>query len=79
MSTSTPSSSADADSPETPESSRPIDHARMVLTPILLVGGIGYLFFGPGTLPENTALTSILVLFGVLNGEKFYRTWIAAS
>jgi hypothetical protein len=51
----------------------------MVLTPLLLILGPGYLFFGLGTLPENAALAAILVLFGGLNGEKFYRTWTAKS
>ena len=79
MSASPSPPSADVDSPEAPDSSRPIDHARMVLTPLLLILGPGYLFFGPGTLPENAALAAILVLFGILNGEKFYRTWTAHS
>ena len=79
MNTSTSRQSADATAQRAADSFRPIDHARMVLTPVLLIGGSGYLFFGPGTLLENAAPAAVLVLFSVLNGETFYQKWTANS
>jgi hypothetical protein len=79
MNTSTSQQSGDATSQRAANSFRPIDHARMLLTPVLLIGGSGYLFFGPGTLLENADPAAILVLFSVLNGEKFYQKWTANS
>jgi hypothetical protein len=79
MNTSTSGQSADTTAQRAADSFRPIDHARMVLTPVLLIGGSGYLFFGPGTLLENAAPAAVLVLFSVLSGEKFYQKSAANS
>jgi len=51
----------------------------MVLTPVLLIGGSGHLFFGAGTLLGDAAPAAILVLFSVLNGGTFYQKWTANS
>lgn len=74
-----PQQSPDVASPEATDSLRPIDHARMVLTPVLLILGPGYLFLGPGTLFENAAPAAILILFAVLNGEQSYQKWASNS
>lgn len=80
MNTSTSRQPADIDSYEdAPSSSRPIDHAQMVLAPVLLLLGLSYLFIGPGTLLENASVAAALVFLGALNGWKVYRRWTANS
>lgn len=79
MNASTSRQSADATSQQAADSFRPIDHARMVLTPILLILGAVYLFFGPGTALENAAPAAVLAMFAVLGGEQVYQKWTANS
>lgn len=79
MTTSGSRQSTNTASQETTDPFRPIDHAKMVLTPVLLILGAVYLFFGPGTPLENAAPAAILMLFAVLGGEQLYRKWTANS
>jgi len=69
---------ADASSPET-DSFAPLDHARIVLTFVLLLGGLGLLFFGGENLLSSAVPAAVLFLFAVLNGEKAYQKWRSAS
>ncbi|MEF8795807.1 MAG: hypothetical protein V5A48_05080 [Salinivenus sp.] len=66
-------------SPEAPDSFRPIDHAKMVLTPVLLILAAVSLFFGPGSPLETVAPAAVLAVFAILSGEQLYRTWTAIS
>jgi len=68
----------DASSPET-DAFAPIDHARIVLTPVLLLGGFGLLFFGGENLLSSAGPAAVLFLFAVLNGEKAYQKWRSVS
>jgi hypothetical protein len=68
---------ADASSSET-DSFAPIDHARIVLTPLLLLGGLGLLFLGGENFLSSAVPAAVLFLFAVLNGEKVYQKWSSA-
>jgi hypothetical protein len=62
-----------------PGSLAPIDHARIVLTPVLLLGGLGLLVFGGEPLLSSAVPAAVLVLFAVLTGEKAYQKWKSVS
>jgi len=66
-------------SPSETDSFAPIDHARIVLVPVLLLGGLGLLFFGGEPLLSSAVPAAVLLLFAVLNGEKVYNTWRSTS